>query len=114
MLDPFAGSGTTLLACDKIGVTSYGYESHPLVNRIASAKLMWDVSVDSVSDLAKEVIIYAKENETTADIFPEIVTKCYDESNLLQITSLKKALKHYENNSKEYSIVWVGFVSMLN
>ncbi|MBO5209655.1 MAG: hypothetical protein J6B68_09980 [Lachnospiraceae bacterium] len=113
VLDPFAGSGTTLLACDKIGVTSYGYESHPLVNRIASAKLMWDVSVDSVSDLAKEVIIYAKENETTADTFPEIVTKCYDESNLLQITSLKKALKHYENNSKEYSIVWVGFVSML-
>lgn len=113
VLDPFAGSGTTLLACDKIGVTSYGYESHPLINRIASAKLMWDASVDSVNCLAKQIIIYAKENETTVDAFPEIVRKCYDESNLLQISSLKKALKHYENDSKEYSIVWVGFVSML-
>ena len=113
VLDPFAGSGTTLLACDKIGVTSYGYESHPLVNKIASAKLMWDVSADAVKDFAKDVIMYATQNETTVDNFPEIVTKCYDESNLLQITSLKKALKQYENNSKEYNVVWVGFVSML-
>lgn len=113
VLDPFAGSGTTLLACDKVGVTSYGYESHPLINRIASAKLMWDVSPDRVKDLAEEVIIYAKANETKVDSFPEIVTKCYDESNLLQITSLKKGLKYYENDSKEYSMVWVGFVSML-
>lgn len=113
VLDPFAGSGTTLLACDKVGVTSYGYESHPLIHRIASAKLMWDVSPDRVKDLAEEVIIYAKANETKVDSFPEIVTKCYDESNLLQITSLKKGLKYYENDSKEYSMVWVGFVSML-
>ena len=27
VLDPFAGSGTTLLACDEIGISSVGYES---------------------------------------------------------------------------------------
>ena len=113
VLDPFAGSGTTLLACDKIGVKSYGYESHPLVNRIASAKLKWDVSVNAVKELANEIIIYAKQSEGEVDNFPEIVKKCYDDANLLQISALKKALKQYENSSKEYSIVWVGFVSML-
>lgn len=113
VLDPFAGSGTTLLVCDKVGVTSYGYESHPLINRIASAKLMWEVSSDSVKKLADEVLQYAKNNETCAETFPEIVTKCYDEQNLLQISSIKKALNYYKNDTKEYSIIWVGFVSML-
>ncbi|MFO1371981.1 MAG: DNA methyltransferase [Candidatus Competibacteraceae bacterium] len=30
VLDPFAGSGTTLLAAEAAGVLAYGYESHPL------------------------------------------------------------------------------------
>ena len=38
VLDPFAGSGTTLLACDKLGIISYGYESHPLIYEIAAGK----------------------------------------------------------------------------
>lgn len=74
---------------------------------------MWDVSSDLVKDLAEEVIIYAKTNETKVDSFPEIVTRCYDKGNLLQITSLKKGLKYYEDDSKEYSMIWAGFVSML-
>ncbi len=29
VLDPFAGSGTTLLVCDKLGIRSVGYEAQP-------------------------------------------------------------------------------------
>lgn len=113
VLDPFAGSGTTLLVCDKLGVRSFGYESHPLVYRIASAKLMWEVSYNSVKNMADDVLQYAKSNETEADTFPDIVTKCYDSQNLIQISSIKNALNHFDNGSEEYRIVWVGFVCML-
>lgn len=41
VLDPFAGSGTTLLAAEKAGAVVHGYESHPFVYRIAAAKLLW-------------------------------------------------------------------------
>ena len=41
ILDPFAGSGTTMLAAAKARARSYGYESHPFVCRIANAKLLW-------------------------------------------------------------------------
>lgn len=39
VLDPFAGSGTTLVASEVAGVPSVGLEPHPLVARIGQAKL---------------------------------------------------------------------------
>src|SRR5438094_712121 len=39
VLDPFAGSATTLVAAEDIGIESRGIESHPFVCRIARAKL---------------------------------------------------------------------------
>ena len=39
VLDPFAGSGTTLLAAESAGAESYGIEAHPFLYRIARAKL---------------------------------------------------------------------------
>src|SRR5256885_13688 len=40
VLDPFAGSGTTLLAARTVGVASVGVEAHPFVARVAAAKLL--------------------------------------------------------------------------
>src|SRR2546427_9105934 len=39
VLDPFAGSGTTLIAAENAGAESYGIEAHPLLCRIARVKL---------------------------------------------------------------------------
>ena len=36
VLDPFAGSGTALLAAENVGVESYGIEAHPFLYRIAA------------------------------------------------------------------------------
>jgi hypothetical protein len=48
VLDPFAGSGTTLLAAEAAGVMAYGYESHPFVARIATAKTHWNQNDQSL------------------------------------------------------------------
>jgi DNA modification methylase len=34
VIDPFVGSGTTCLACDEMGVASYGLEAHPFIHRV--------------------------------------------------------------------------------
>ena len=39
VLDPFAGSATTLIAAEDAGALSCGFESHPFVSRVARAKL---------------------------------------------------------------------------
>jgi len=41
VFDPFAGSATTLLAAESIGVESRGLEAHPFIYRVARAKLAW-------------------------------------------------------------------------
>src|SRR5262249_55728229 len=41
LLDPFAGSGTTLLAAEAAGADCWGIEAHPFVYRVARAKLLW-------------------------------------------------------------------------
>ena len=44
LLDPFAGSGTTLLVSEKLGAQCYGIEAHPFVARVASCLniLLWN------------------------------------------------------------------------
>ncbi len=113
VLDPFAGSGTTLLACDEIGVSSVGYESQPLVYEIARSKLCWDADIKKVNEKTKKVLKYAKEHSFPESEFPEIVKKCYDEKNLGEIDSLKQTIDKVCKNEKEDKLIWVGFVSML-
>ncbi|MBW4477411.1 MAG: lecithin retinol acyltransferase family protein [Tolypothrix brevis GSE-NOS-MK-07-07A] len=47
VLDPFAGSGTTLLASEKLEVECYGIEAHPFVMRVAKAKLLYRTCPDA-------------------------------------------------------------------
>ncbi|MCI2265653.1 DNA methyltransferase [Sediminivirga luteola] len=41
VLDPFGGSGTTSLVAQEQKVESVATEVHPMVARIANAKLLW-------------------------------------------------------------------------
>ena len=57
VLDPFAGSGTTLLSCDKLGVISYGYESHPFIYEIAAIKLLWKSDADLFLKTSNDILM---------------------------------------------------------
>lgn len=115
VLDPFAGSGTTILAAEEMGIRSWGYEPQPFVYRVASAKLKWDININELINLGNEVFTSACSD--TSDIefdYPAIVKKCYSDSNLLEIDHLRKILQS-ERVIKEplYDLVWLAFVSIL-
>lgn len=42
VLDPFCGTGTTLVECKKRGISSIGIEANPVVQFIADTKVKWD------------------------------------------------------------------------
>jgi len=80
VLDPFAGSGTTLLAADRVGVPSVGVEAHPFVVRIARTKLFWPTPVSDFTKKADSILQRAR-HIPSADIkYPRLIHRCFDDN----------------------------------
>lgn len=55
VLDPFAGTGTTLLAARSLGHPSVGLELSPLMAQMARARLDWNIDASLVRSKAQEI-----------------------------------------------------------
>jgi hypothetical protein len=55
VLDPFCGTGTTLVECKKLGVRSIGIESNPMACFASKVKVDWTIDPDGLRDHASEV-----------------------------------------------------------
>jgi DNA modification methylase len=93
VLDPFVGSGTVCVAADKLGITSYGIESHPFVFRLARGKIAWaesinlfEIAIARLIETAMKVKVQVSKNDT-----PELIAKCYSDENLHDLYSIKAA-----------------------
>ena len=78
VLDPFCGTGTTLVECKKHGISSIGIEANPVVEMAASAKVDWDIEPNALLEhsfkVAKQVsnaLIDYGTSLKTLDIYKE-------------------------------------------
>ena len=55
VLDPFCGTGTTLVECKKLGIPSVGIERNPMAWFASSTKVDWSVEPDRLVDHAENV-----------------------------------------------------------
>ena len=55
VLDPFCGTGTTLVECKKLNIDSIGIESNPMANFASQVKVHWTVNPDALLDHAKQI-----------------------------------------------------------
>ena len=55
VLDPFCGTGTTLVECKKLGIASVGIESNPMAYFASSVKVDWSVDPDALIEFSDEV-----------------------------------------------------------
>jgi DNA methylase len=62
VLDPFCGTGTTLVECKKLGIESVGVEAHPMMHFASSVKVDWAVDRVGLLDHAREVAAAATED----------------------------------------------------
>ncbi len=55
VLDPFCGTGTTLVECKRVGVPSVGVEAHPMSHFATATKVCWNANSDSLLLIAGEI-----------------------------------------------------------
>lgn len=93
VLDPFVGSGTVCVAADKLGITSYGVESHPFVFRLAKGKVAWAESIDLFETAINNLVESAMKvrDKVSVNDTPELIAKCYSDENLHKLYSIKAA-----------------------
>lgn len=116
VLDPFAGSGTTLLAAEAAGVAAFGYESHPFVARIAAAKTHWHHPTEKVMGASKELLRIASNNiNVEIGEVPDLMVKCYTPEALRHLYALREAY-FISSNGIERAIselLWLAITAIL-
>jgi len=113
VLDPFVGSGTTCLACDEMGVPSYGIEAHPFVHRVARAKLSYGTDPERFTAKADKAFSFARAAVAETQHYPEIIQKCYGAETLAYLDCFRQAVEHEQDGTPEAELLWVALVSAL-
>ncbi|MCH9661306.1 MAG: site-specific DNA-methyltransferase [Bacteroidetes bacterium] len=115
VLDPFAGSGTTLLAAESLQATAVGFEPHPFIHRVAKAKLGWNVDIKLLREIYQEIENKAKEKTTeTGRLNVPLLGKCFTNDALSKLDSLKDVyLADFNNGDQINEIIWLGITSII-
>ena len=55
VLDPFCGTGTTIVECKKLGFSSVGIEAHPMSHFASETKIDWSPDPDRLENVAAAI-----------------------------------------------------------
>jgi DNA modification methylase len=115
ILDPFAGSGTTLLAADSCHIESVGFESHPFIQKIANIKLHWDIEPRQISHYSIKLLQVAQDIlKPTQRLDNSLLERCYTEDYLKKLTALREAyFALSEADDPYWNIIWLGITGIL-
>ncbi|MDW8299622.1 MAG: DNA methyltransferase [Anaerolineae bacterium] len=61
VLDPFCGTGTTLVECKRLGIPSQGVEANPVAYLASRVKTNWQIDPDQLLNLAHQIAEEAHE-----------------------------------------------------
>ena len=113
VFDPFAGSGTTLIAAEDAGVPSYGVEAHPFVYRLARAKLARRSAPDAFREIVKAIKVSASRRRGETEHYPKLIRACYTDWALVELDRLRCALESVDDGSDAAQLAWLTLVGIL-
>ncbi|GHV96124.1 hypothetical protein AGMMS50293_24440 [Spirochaetia bacterium] len=113
ILDPFAGSGTTLVAANESNLPSIGFETHYFVRRIANNKMCYAVNFERLNKISKKILNSPLSYDFDFETQPVLLKKCYTPESLQELNSLKNAFFDIADDSIESEIIWLTITSIL-
>ncbi|MBI5155325.1 site-specific DNA-methyltransferase [Candidatus Poribacteria bacterium] len=113
VFDPFAGSGTTLIAAENAGCVSAGVEAHPFVFRLADAKLARRAASETFCQKVSDVIGTAKSAEAEISRYPALIRRCFSDEVLADLDKLRAAVALADDGSAASRLVWLALVGIL-
>ncbi|MFQ5770428.1 MAG: DNA methyltransferase [bacterium] len=111
VLDPFAGCGTTLLACKEFGYSAIGLEILPVAAYVAKIKLLNWPDLNILSKHIEE--LFKKKITTPQGQFPNvrIIDKAFSENVQNQILFYKEAIQKFDPPARDF--LMLGLISIL-
>jgi hypothetical protein len=113
VLDPFAGSATTLLESELAGVASIGIDAHPFVSRVAQAKLKWREDPKLFHAVAHDILMKAKSSNPDPKDHPPLITKCFPPEALFRLDALYASWQSQADGSGRSELIWLAIISIL-
>jgi hypothetical protein len=113
VLDPFAGSGTTLLAAEQVGVEAIGYDAHPFIVRVTRAKLASGTDPQAFLNRVQKVRKAADCLRGSVRAYPDLIRRCYDDSSLASLDRLRQAIELEQDDTPSSELVWLALVAIL-
>jgi len=98
--EPFAGCGTTLVECQKLGFRSVGNESQELMCNVINAKLNWTIDKRQFTCAINSIREFVEENRDTAETatkFHSLLVTLYDEPSLRELYCMRDGIKRLRN-----------------
>jgi len=112
VLDPFAGSGTTLLAAKGLGNESIGFEINPFSAFVARTKTL-NYSDKDLNELKEFKIPQWKPMNNVYDKYElKIIKNLFDRQELEKIEALKHKIRHVKNE-KTRDLLFTSLLSIL-
>lgn len=115
ILDPFCGSGTTLLAASALGYQTTGFEAHPFITRVARAKTQ---HINNIHNFEEYALIMLHQAEKCKFNRPktqsDLLLRCYTEENLTRLEALRSAFEKLKISDEAIiDLLWLALTSIL-
>lgn len=113
VFDPFAGSATTLIAAETVGVESWGIEAHPFVCRIARAKLAWRSDPEAYRARITDILQMASSLRPNIEEYAPLIGECYHTSSLERLDTLRRAYEASRDETPTSELAWLTLIAIL-
>jgi len=113
VFDPFAGSGTTLIAGEDAGVMALGIEAHPFVYRLARAKLARRCDPEAFRQMIKSIKVSASRRVAEIGRYPKLIRTCYTDEVLAELDRLRCAVESLDDGSNAAQLAWLSLIGIL-